>query len=172
MAVDARQVHGVAARDAVEVRGGGKLLSRPIVLVPAPPEQPLPRLEGTDALGDPPTRLIQRGRAHQIEGLERGAQGLDVNVRVGQARDHRPAGQVDPLRGGPDEGLDLCLVPDRDDAAIAYRDGAPPRPRRIQRDDHTAGEDQVGRLLGGGDRRRQHHGEGEGLDGHLYRLPP
>src|SRR5439155_3432830 len=139
-------------------------LSGPVVLVPAAAEQPLARLERADARGHAPPRLVHRVRSPEVDVLERGAERLDVHVRVGEPGNDGAAGEIDPFGGAPEKGLHLRVVADRNDAAVADGDGGGPWVRGVERDDDSPREDEVRRLLGGSGGCGQERGEGEGGD--------
>ncbi len=145
VAVDALEEGGPPAR--VEVGGRREALLGPVVLVPAPSHQPgagRQRRRAPGALAG----LGQAGHARQVELLEARAQRLDVQVRVGQARQHRGAAQRHAPRARPGQGLDGRVAAHRQHAPArtARPWGAwPGRPRRASRRGLRSGPGRRGR---------------------------
>ena len=152
VAVDALEEGRVLAD--VEVGGRGEAPLGPVVLVPAPAQQPGPGGQLRGRTAGALAGLGQAGDARQVELLEARAQPLDVQVRVGQARQHGGSAQSQAPRAWPRQGLDGGVAADRQHAPLAHGHGRGGRGRDglVERHDVASGQDQVG----GGGQGEQH----------------
>ena len=66
-------------------------------------------------------------------------------MRVVEARDHGPAGEVEDARLRADEARDVGVASDRDDAAAAHGHGLGARPPGVDRVHDAAAEHEVSR---------------------------
>ena len=114
----------------VQVVAGEQPRFGPVALVPALALDPLGTVpEGVAGWGlRSPTA---QGFLHRLEGGQAGQRqlaaaqrpALEVNVRVGQARQHPPAAQVDDLRMRSGQGQDLGIAAHSQDAPGLHGDG-------------------------------------------------
>ena len=68
-----------------------------------------------------------------------------MDVRVLEAGEEHPAGEVDHLGPAADGSTDVVVGPDEGDPSVAHRDRLRPRSRRVHRIDGAVHENEVRR---------------------------
>ena len=121
---------------------------RPLLLVPAAPDDPLPGLRLLDRLGDHRDDLAPARRLHQLQVQLCLADAVEVAVALDEARDDELPLRVDHLRRGADVALDVVAGAERLDAIAADGDRLHLGHPVLHRHDLRVGDDEVGRLRG------------------------
>ena len=148
VAVDAREIDGIIRRDGRQLFVRRPVLHGPVVLVPAPPEDPLagPRLRHTLAhhLND----LVVAGGAAKVQRLQACTEPAEVSVRVLQPRQQRGALRVDKPRLVAAQRQRVGTAAHQHDAIAADRDSIGVRLRVANRVDPGVVDDECGGLDG------------------------
>ncbi len=115
---------------------------------PPAPEDPLGARVRPRVRRDQGSVLLQAVRLGQVDPQPVEPRGRRVHVRILEAREQEPAGQVDDLRRRADELADIRVGPHRDDATVADGDGLYPAPERVDGVDAAVREGEIGGRVG------------------------
>src|SRR5262249_45007106 len=123
VSVSAPKNHGIVGRDVVEVAARGKCGRAPESFNPSAAADPFAWLGRSHALFHPVQQLLQTFCAFQVEGELARADTQEVIVRVGEARHHGCALQVEQASTRANVGLHISVRADEDDLVALYGDG-------------------------------------------------
>ncbi len=133
--------NGVVRRYFIQIMFRRQPPLRQLILVPPAAGDPLPRRPPPGGVRHRGADLRQGPHPGELELIERQGVAQDVEVGVGEARNHGPAVQVDHARVRPLKGAYRRLVAHRRHPSIGHREAGFRRPAQIACVDSPADED-------------------------------